>query len=245
MDRAESWGWVSRFVPGQTALPPSLQASKPGLGGAQSKNTLVLDAVDVETAIALIVRARQQDEADGNADMAATLYVAGLKKLASAIQAPGNVNSPKVREQLTTLRLLLEPRPASAAAGGILCAPAKVQDEASAGNTALWALLALLNQIIVAWLVIVGNLCVWLADQFRQSAMPEAVARSLARTARLAYGTCRAWGVPEYAAQAGRVSVGWLAAVDREAKLSRKLACSAAAVLSAVAKVATEAATSD
>ncbi|KAJ2665299.1 hypothetical protein IWW48_000187 [Coemansia sp. RSA 1200] len=100
--------------------------------------------------------------------------------------------------------------------------------------------LDILNQILVLWLVVLGNMVAWAAVRFRESELPETVAQYALGAGVWIYTMSRQWNVHVYAARFGRRLVRWLASVDKETRFSSKIVCSLAAILGAVARVAEE-----
>ncbi|KAJ1718268.1 hypothetical protein LPJ61_006724 [Coemansia biformis] len=92
------------------------------------------------------------------------------------------------------------------------------------------------------WLVFLGNIVVWTTVQLKNSQLPEVAANHMIKLGGWMHSSCSEHGVYEKALRAGRVSVTWLSAVDREAAFSQRLLCSAAAILGTVARVVENAA---
>ncbi|KAJ2558256.1 hypothetical protein EV175_000872 [Coemansia sp. RSA 1933] len=100
--------------------------------------------------------------------------------------------------------------------------------------------LDLLNQLIVLWLVILGNLFAWAAVQFKDSDLPKTIAQYSLYFGAWSYKMCKQWNVHGYAAHLGGYLIAWLSSIDRETGFSCKIICSMAAILGAVARVAEE-----
>ncbi|KAJ2522262.1 hypothetical protein H4217_000856 [Coemansia sp. RSA 1939] len=100
--------------------------------------------------------------------------------------------------------------------------------------------LDMLNQMLVLWLVVLGNMVAWAAVRFKESELPETVAQYALGAGVWIYTVGRQRNVHVYAARFGRRLVRWLASVDKETRFSSKIICSLAAILGAVARVAEE-----
>ncbi|KAJ1770915.1 hypothetical protein LPJ74_002811 [Coemansia sp. RSA 1843] len=100
--------------------------------------------------------------------------------------------------------------------------------------------LVLLNQLVILWLVVLGNVFAWAAVQFRNSDLPEYVARITLSAGAWAYSTCKQWNVHVHAVRLGGCLVGWMSSIDKETGFSYNIICSMAAILGAVARVAEE-----
>ncbi|KAJ2498931.1 hypothetical protein GGH96_003931 [Coemansia sp. RSA 1972] len=212
---------------------------------ASDQSSAVLDSARVNIAVAIIVRARQQDQL-GNHETAVRLMVTGMEHLARSLRDVHAVGDQHTQERLTMLRLLLEPGDEVAEID--LCndtysarqpTPVSRANDGLRGTclVAFAGVLELVHQLIIIWLVLLGNTLMWLAVQFKQSMMPEFAAKCLIRCGRWTINTCRAWSAHEYAIKAGQMTVAWLAAVDRETAFSQKVVCALAAILGAVARV--------
>ncbi|KAJ2781113.1 hypothetical protein H4R18_003055 [Coemansia javaensis] len=229
-----------------------------------AEGAAVLDSARVDTAIAAIVRARQQDQL-GDHDAAAQLFVAGLERLSLAMRDADRVADPHVRERLAMLRLLVEPVPKhlpaaaldllpatapgalSATAPGALSATAPAERPSTVAATPeqqqqqqhpAAAALDLLTQAAVAWLTLVGSVLAWATALVRSSALPEAVAGGLVRAAGWAHRACVRHNVYDHGARLACALGAWLASVDREAAFSQRLACAAATALGALVRFA-------
>ncbi|KAJ2814198.1 hypothetical protein FBU31_007361, partial [Coemansia sp. 'formosensis'] len=66
-----------------------------------------LDHARINTAVALAIRARQEDEL-GRHEVAANLLVAALERLSTSLHDAGDIRDPRLRERMLVHRLLLE-----------------------------------------------------------------------------------------------------------------------------------------
>ncbi|KAJ2567420.1 hypothetical protein GGH12_000313 [Coemansia sp. RSA 1822] len=212
---------------------------------AGDQSSAVLDSARVNMAVAIIVRARQQDQL-GNHEAATRLMVAGMEHLARSLRDVRAVGDQHTHERLTMLRLLLESGDEVAEIN--ICndthsarrpTPPNRANDGLRGTcvVAFAGVLELVHQLIIIWLVLLGNTLMWLAVQFKQSMMPEFAAKCLIRCGGWAINTCQAWSAHEYVIKAGQMSVAWLAAIDRETAFSQKVVCALAAILGAIARV--------
>ncbi|KAJ2742069.1 hypothetical protein GGI20_004747 [Coemansia sp. BCRC 34301] len=231
----------------------------------------VLNHARIDTAIALVIRARQEDE-QGRHEVAAKLLVAAMGRLSASLNDTGGIRDPLLRERLQMHRLLLESGDGAVVGLDNTCgpdAPRPAQSLGDAGDTdesimpapssglvsqavdnvcATVAVVAargldLTNQAIILWLVFLGNVCVWAATQFRNSQLPELIVQGLVRAGAWTYETCRARQVPQHALRLGQLAMGWLLAMDRETCFTQRVLCSVAAILGAIARVAEQSST--
>ncbi|KAJ2851471.1 hypothetical protein IWW36_001110 [Coemansia brasiliensis] len=214
----------------------------------------VLDAGRVNAAVAMIIRAKQQDQL-GDHPMALQLMTNALEQLALSLPSTSQIRDDDVRERLAVLNLLLLSDANSFALNsGKLCGTpqpvtpameAQVVDSLYSMCIAVASgFLQLASQVLVIWLVLIGNIVQWLALQFKHSRMPETAAEYLVKSVTWVHRTGKSYHLHEYLLKASRMLVTWLAAVDKQSELSQKLACSLAAVLGAIARVVEESITS-
>ncbi|PIA16227.1 hypothetical protein COEREDRAFT_81440 [Coemansia reversa NRRL 1564] len=229
--------------------------------GSRSKSTAVLpdqgpvyvlDSACIDTAIAIVVRARQQDSL-GNTEAAGRLFAAALGHMCLALRNTSCIRDSHVRERLTMLRFLLEAD--GATAFDDLSQPSSPKFTTSSDlplpNTNLRGAcafaasnaLTLINQLVIMWLLLLGNLFVWLAVQFRQSMLPEAAAKCLILFGAGMFRVCKKFDMHVHLLHFGQTVAEWLVAVDRETNFSQKLLCSFAAVFGAIARVVEDSAT--
>ncbi|KAJ2690459.1 hypothetical protein IWW39_000706 [Coemansia spiralis] len=71
------------------------------------EQALALNHARINTAVALAVRARQEDEL-GRHDVAANMLVAALERLSASLHDTGDIRDPRLRERMQMHRLLLE-----------------------------------------------------------------------------------------------------------------------------------------
>ncbi|KAJ2456507.1 hypothetical protein GGF42_003229 [Coemansia sp. RSA 2424] len=237
-------------------------------GVSESSNLApALNHARVDTAVALAIRARQEDE-QGRHEVAAKLLIAALDRLSASLHDTSGIRDPLLRERLQMHRLLLESGGSAAVSLGSYRdfdsprQPAQTPNDAGDSNGSIAPVagsglvdqavssmrataasaaargLSLVNQAIVLWLVLLGNVCVWAATQFRNSQLPELIVQGLTRAGVWAYEACRVRQVPQHALRIGQLAMGWLLAVDRETCFTQRVVCSVAAILGAIARVA-------
>ncbi|KAJ2339451.1 hypothetical protein GGH92_006713 [Coemansia sp. RSA 2673] len=217
-----------------------------------------LNRAQIDTAIALAVRARQEDQL-GRHEVATRLLVASLERMSFALHDIGGISDAQTRERLQMLRVLLEPGNGTEdPLGYSTCQPEFVTGSAApelvstdhgvvdraASNLQTVALavatrgLDLLNHMVILWFVLLGNIFVWAATRFRSSQLPEVAAHYLTQAGVWVYSTGRAWNAPEHALRIGQVAIRWMFAADKETHFSQRILCSIAAILGAIARVA-------
>ncbi|KAJ2616892.1 hypothetical protein H4S08_000564 [Coemansia sp. RSA 1365] len=170
-----------------------------------------------------------------------------------ALRNTNCIRDSHVRERLTMLRFLLEAD--GATAFDDLSQTSSPQSTTSSDlplpNTNLRGAcafaatnaLTLINQLVIMWLLLLGNLFVWLAVQFKQSLLPEAAAKCLVLFGTGIFRVCKRFDMHLYLMHFGQAVTRWLVAVDRETNFSQKLLCSLAAVFGAIARVVEDSAT--
>ncbi|KAJ2896389.1 hypothetical protein IWW38_002035 [Coemansia aciculifera] len=241
-------------------------------GVSESSQLLpALNHARIDTAIALAIRARQEDE-QGRHEVAARLLVAAMDRLSASLHETEGIRDPLLRERLQMHRLLLESGDNATVGLDSYRAPA-LQPSAQTPNDAYNANedivqvaqcglfdkalcrvratatlaadrgLSLANQAIIMWLVFLGNVCVWAATQFRNSQLPELIVQGLTMAGAWAYEACRVRQVPQHALRIGQSIMAWLIAMDRETCFTQRVLCSAAAILGAIARVAEQSST--
>ncbi|KAJ2454197.1 hypothetical protein EV183_001682 [Coemansia sp. RSA 2336] len=228
-------------IDGATLCPASAAClSEAGLSTATSNNTL-LDAARVNTVVAMIIRAKQQDQL-GEHTMALQLMADALEQLALSLPNTCHIQDDYMRERLAVLKLLL-------LSDNVALKDATLRNtshpamETQASDSlysvcvaAASGMLQLASQVLVIWLILMGSIVQWLALQFKHSRMPEAAAEYLVRVVAWIHHVGKSYQLHEYLLRAGRMLVAWLVALDRQSELSPKLACSLAAVLGAIAR---------
>ncbi|KAJ1963768.1 U4/U6-U5 snRNP complex subunit prp31 [Dipsacomyces acuminosporus] len=240
----------------------------------------VINAAQVDTAMAMLIRAKQEDRM-GNSEVAARLFVGALEHTSSALQDPMQVKDAFVRERLTMLKLMLESgdhtpsqshsidykhafacevsslTTLSAGVGtrdgsDSSCGPAAVAayyPSQGAMNRAVHnirtsvqiaaaRILELAHQLLILWLVFLGNLFMWAAVQFKNSQLPELAGRCLVKLGVWSYDMCIALNVPEHAVRYGKIAMAWAVSLDKETHFSQKMLSSCASILGAIALLA-------
>ncbi|KAJ2736570.1 hypothetical protein IW152_000745 [Coemansia sp. BCRC 34962] len=91
----------STGISAPTELPRHRGVSEP------SELAPVLNHARINTAVALAIRARQEDEL-GRRDVAANMLVAALERLSTSLRDTGDIRDPRLRERIQMHRLLLE-----------------------------------------------------------------------------------------------------------------------------------------
>ncbi|KAJ2312233.1 hypothetical protein H4R23_001763 [Coemansia sp. Cherry 401B] len=164
---ASADGWLSRLTR-YASLQSSLCAIPGYLPSAKDCDATVvvpppscpagrvLDSARVDTAIAILAQAQQQDQA-GNPTTAAQLMIAGTEYLALSLQSVDLVDDIRLRQRLAALQLLLEP---SSGIGAQRTGRLKPAADRTAGD----CMLELLTKAVVVWLVLVGNLLAWMLN---------------------------------------------------------------------------------
>ncbi|KAJ2707491.1 hypothetical protein FB645_000667 [Coemansia sp. IMI 203386] len=105
--------------------------------------------------------------------------------------------------------------------------------------------LDLLNQMVILWLLLLGNFFVWATNKFKQSDLPEISARYLVRLGSWIYATSQEWHASEHMLRAGQSMVKWMVSLDNATGFSQRMVVSIASVLAAIARVAEQSASKD
>ncbi|KAJ1958042.1 hypothetical protein EC988_000520 [Linderina pennispora] len=243
-------------------------AANIGLLQYQMQQPPLINSAQVDVAIALAVRARQEDRA-GNTHAASDLFAAALERMALALQDIGRIENVNTRERLTTLKLLLESschldpshnpqfakllasestvvekRADNAAQAQLQASDSGLSDslKASLAST-LAAAMSLFNQVMAMWLVFLGNVFVWAAVQFKNSQLPEMLGHLILQLAAWVYGLGVQLKVHEHVVAVGQHVLAWAVQLDKKTHFSGRLWLAAASMLSALARVVEESST--
>ncbi|KAJ1646350.1 hypothetical protein LPJ64_002149 [Coemansia asiatica] len=103
----------------------------------------------------------------------------------------------------------------------------------------------LLNQLVILWLLLLGNLLVWVTNKFKQSDLPEISAQYLIRLGSWIYATGQEWNASEHIFYAEQKIVAWMVSLDNATGFSQRMIVSAASILAAIARVAEQSANKD
>ncbi|KAJ2371939.1 hypothetical protein GGI05_007724 [Coemansia sp. RSA 2603] len=209
-------------------------------------------------AIALALRSKQMNQ-EGNSEDAARLFAVSLEKMSLSLQDLDQIHDSRVRERLNVLRILLTPdtaislkpyaewqdaEPVVVPISDRHLHTAKLETmTATLQSTAAYGL-DLMNQLFIIWLTLLGNMIVWTSAKFKRSNLPVILAQNLSSITTWCHSVALEWHVYEHALKFGCMLGAWLSYVDKETRFSRKVICSTAAILGAIARV-TEQSTND
>ncbi|KAI9477217.1 hypothetical protein LPJ78_000427 [Coemansia sp. RSA 989] len=233
-------------IDGATLYPASVAClSDVGSPTTTGNNTeTVLDAARINAAVAMVIRAKQQDQLGGHT-MALHLMTDALEQLALSLPNTCQVQDDYMRERLAVLKLLLLSDTNNVALKNTKLRNTSQPAIETQATDSLYSMcvaaasvvLQLVSQVLVIWLFLMGSIVQWLALQFKRSRLPEATAEYLVRLVAWMHRIGKSYHLHEYLLSASRVLVTWLTALDKQSELSQKLACSLAAVLGAIARV--------
>ncbi|KAJ1898786.1 hypothetical protein LPJ66_002533 [Kickxella alabastrina] len=220
----------------------------------------ILNSNRIDLAIAAAIRSRQLDR-EGNKEGAAQLFAFGLEHMALALRDTRQIRDVYVRERLDTLKILLsesteihtdavafstnstavKTKPTHSSH---LQLPAEnVRDLDTHGVTILAVMsfvLDLVNRIIIMWLVLLGNALVWASMRFKNSEMPEILAKYLMQLFSWLTACIRYWNLQERTLRLCGMVWVWMASVDGATGFWQRVACSVATVLAAFSRVVEE-----